>query len=171
MRRLMHYGQILQSHALHFFHLSSPDLLFGFDAEPAQRNIVGVARPTPTSPSQGVLLRKFGQEVIRVTAGKRVHGTGSVPGGVNALTAADATRCARDADQMVAWARTRWQLVKQLHAQQPRAVRPLRRLPLQHAVAGAADGAMELYDGVHLRVRDADGRIAARRSTTSATSS
>jgi NAD-reducing hydrogenase large subunit len=34
-RRLMHYGQILQSHALHFFHLSSPDLLFGFDSEVA----------------------------------------------------------------------------------------------------------------------------------------
>ncbi len=31
-RRLMHYGQILQSHALHFFHLASPDLLFGFDS-------------------------------------------------------------------------------------------------------------------------------------------
>jgi NAD-reducing hydrogenase large subunit len=32
MRRLMHYGQVYQSHALHFFHLCSPDLLFGFDA-------------------------------------------------------------------------------------------------------------------------------------------
>ncbi|TAN62769.1 MAG: Ni/Fe hydrogenase subunit alpha, partial [Magnetospirillum sp.] len=32
-RRLMHYGQMLQSHALHFFHLSSPDLLFGFDSD------------------------------------------------------------------------------------------------------------------------------------------
>jgi NAD-reducing hydrogenase large subunit len=43
MRRLMHYGQMLQSHALHFFHLSSPDLLFGFDSEVGKRNIVGVA--------------------------------------------------------------------------------------------------------------------------------
>ena len=42
-RRLMHYGQILQSHALHFFHLSSPDLLFGFGSDVAKRNIVGVA--------------------------------------------------------------------------------------------------------------------------------
>ena len=39
-RRLMHYGQILQSHALHFFHLCSPDLLFGFDSDATQRNIV-----------------------------------------------------------------------------------------------------------------------------------
>ena len=46
-RRLMHYGQVLQSHALHFFHLSSPDLLFGFDSEVARRNIVGVAAAHP----------------------------------------------------------------------------------------------------------------------------
>ena len=79
----MHYGQILQSHALHFFHLSSPDLLFGFDSDVARRNIVGVAAAYPDMARQGVLLRKFGQEVIRHTAGKRIHGTGSVPGGVN----------------------------------------------------------------------------------------
>jgi NAD-reducing hydrogenase large subunit len=66
-RRLMHYGQIVQSHALHFFHLSSPDLLFGFDADVAQRNIVGVAWRTPRPRAKGVMLRKFGQEVIRVT--------------------------------------------------------------------------------------------------------
>jgi NAD-reducing hydrogenase large subunit len=82
-RRLMHYGQIMQSHALHFFHLSSPDLLLGFDSEATQRNILGVAAAHPDIARQGVLLRKFGQEVIRLTSGKRVHGTGSVPGGVN----------------------------------------------------------------------------------------
>ena len=90
MRRLMHYGQILQSHALHFFHLSSPDLLFGFDSEVARRNIVGVAEKYPDIAKKGILLRKYGQEVIRLTAGKRVHGTGAVPGGVNkSLSAAE----------------------------------------------------------------------------------
>ena len=63
-RRLMHYGQILQSHALHFFHLSSPDLLFGFDSEVQQRNIVGVIAKHPDIAKKGVLLRKFGQEEI-----------------------------------------------------------------------------------------------------------
>src|SRR5690242_2814965 len=76
LRRLMHYGQILQSHALHFFHLASPDLLFGFDSDVAQRNIMGVAAAYPDIARKGVLLRKYGQEVIRITAGKRVHGTG-----------------------------------------------------------------------------------------------
>src|SRR5574343_563429 len=90
LRRLMHYGQMLQSHALHFFHLCSPDLLFGFDSDVTKRNIVGVAMEHPETAKRGVLLRKFGQEVIRVTAGKRVHGTGAVPGGVNkSLTIAE----------------------------------------------------------------------------------
>ena len=65
MRRLMHYGQILQSHALHFFYLSSPDLLFGFDSERGLRNIVGLAAAHPEIAKQGVLLRKFGQEIIQ----------------------------------------------------------------------------------------------------------
>ncbi|MCX7258411.1 MAG: nickel-dependent hydrogenase large subunit, partial [Polaromonas sp.] len=84
-RRLMHYGQMLQSHALHFFHLSSPDLLFGFDSDVAQRNIVGVAQAHPEIAKKGILLRKFGQEIIRITSGKRVHGTGAVPAGINKL--------------------------------------------------------------------------------------
>jgi Coenzyme F420-reducing hydrogenase, alpha subunit len=79
LRRLMHYGQILQSHALHFFHLSSPDLLFGFESEPGRRNIVGVAAAHPDIARQGVLLRKFGQEVIRATAGKRIHAPARCP--------------------------------------------------------------------------------------------
>jgi NAD-reducing hydrogenase large subunit len=97
MRRLMHYGQMLQSHALHFFHLSSPDLLFGFGSDVTARNIVGVVAAHPEVAKKGVLLRKYGQEVIRMTAGKRVHGTGSVPGGVNkSLTRPrSAPRCSR----------------------------------------------------------------------------
>src|SRR5512137_728015 len=83
MRRLMHYGQMFQSHTLHFFHLVSPDLLFGFDADPAIRNVIGVARKFPELAVQGVMMRKYGQEIIKATAGKKIHGTGAIPGGIN----------------------------------------------------------------------------------------
>jgi len=83
MRRLMHYGQIFQSHVLHFFHLSSPDFLFGIDADPAIRNIIGVAMHHKDLAVQGVMMRKYGQEVIKYTAGKKIHGTGAIPGGIN----------------------------------------------------------------------------------------
>ena len=80
MRRLMHYGQTFQSHALHFFHLASPDLLFGFDADVAIRNVIGVAAKYPDLAVQGVMMRKYGQEIIKATAGKKIHGTGAIPG-------------------------------------------------------------------------------------------
>ena len=96
MRRLMHYGQMFQSHVLHFFHLCSPDLLFGFDADPAIRNIIGVAAEYPELAKQGILMRKYGQEVIKATAGKKVHGTGAIPGGINKnLTIAERDELAR----------------------------------------------------------------------------
>jgi NAD-reducing hydrogenase large subunit len=83
MRRLMHYGQMFQSHALHFFHLVSPDLLFGINAHPAKRNVIEVAKEFKNLAVQGVMMRKFGQEIIRATAGKKIHGTGAIPGGIN----------------------------------------------------------------------------------------
>ncbi len=119
-RRLMHYGQILQSHALHFFHLCTPDLLFGFDSESSRRNIAGIAEKYPETARRGILLRKFGQEVIRHTAGKRVHGTGSVPGGVNkSLTKPERDELLKDIYQMVAWSRDAVLMVKELHHQNP----------------------------------------------------
>lgn len=83
LRELMHMGQFVQSHALSFFHLSSPDLLFGFDADPAIRNVVGLVAKFPDLAVKGVMLRKFGQELIKTLGGKKVHPWHSIPGGVN----------------------------------------------------------------------------------------
>jgi hypothetical protein len=136
-RRLMHAGQILQSHALHFFHLSSPDLLFGFGSDVAARNVVGVIAAHPEIAKKGVLLRKYGQEVIRMTAGKRVHGTGSVPGGVNkSLSAEERAELLKDAYQMVAWSRDAVGPDPRPVRAEPRRVQRLRPLPLRRHVPG-----------------------------------
>jgi len=156
-RRLMHYGQILQSHALHFFHLSSPDLLFGFDSDVARRNIVGVAAAFPEIARQGVLLRKYGQEVIRHTAGKRIHGTGSVPGGVNKnLSLAERDELLADIAQTIAWSRDSVQIVRRLFEQNPGLYRTFASFPASTLSLVRADGALDLYHG-GLRARDADG--------------
>ena len=158
-RRLMHYGQVMQSHALHFFYLASPDLLFGFDSDLNRRNIVGVAQAHPEIARKGVLLRKFGQELIRATAGKRVHGTGAVPGGVNQhVSAADHALLQRDVAQMLAWAQEAVAIAKQLHAQNPALYDSFGAVHSSMLSLVRADGALELYDGV-LRARDADGAI------------
>ena len=83
LRRLLHYGQVLQSHALHFFYLAAPDLLFGMDAPVEKRNVVGVAMEHKELARKGILMRKFGQEIIKAIAGKKIHGIAAVPGGVH----------------------------------------------------------------------------------------
>ncbi len=83
LRRIMNLAQLVQSHALSFFHLSSPDLLFGMDAAPEKRNIVGVIAEHPSLGRDGIALRKFGQEIIAMLGGKRIHPGWSVPGGVS----------------------------------------------------------------------------------------
>ncbi len=81
-RRLVNLGQIIQSHALSFFHLSAPDLLLGMDADPEQRNVFGLMASEPEVVRRGIRLRQFGQEVIEKVSGRKIHGHQIVPGGV-----------------------------------------------------------------------------------------
>lgn len=82
LRQLIHMGQFIQSHALHFFHLASPDLLLGWDYDPALRNVFGVVQQFPDLARKGIRLRKFGQEIIAALGGKKIHPAFAVPGGV-----------------------------------------------------------------------------------------
>jgi len=157
-RRLMHYGQILQSHALHFFHLCSPDLLFGFDSDVAKRNIVGIVAAYPDIAKQGVLLRKFGQEVIRVTAGKRIHGTGSIPGGVNKnVSIEERDYLLKDVEQIVAWSSASVGIAKQLFEQNLELYTNFGRFNAHTLNMVRDDGALDLYHG-GLRARDMNGK-------------
>ncbi len=83
LRRVMNLAQIVQSHALSFFYLSSPDLLLGMDADPARRNLVGVLQDNPELARDGIRLRQFGQNIIESLGGKRIHPGWIVPGGVS----------------------------------------------------------------------------------------
>jgi NAD-reducing hydrogenase large subunit len=90
LRRLMNLAQIVQSHALSLFHLSSPDLLYGFDADPSTRNIFGLIKTHPQFAKDGIKLRKFGQEIIGLLGGKKIHPAWVVPGGVSEPLSAEA---------------------------------------------------------------------------------
>jgi len=83
LRELMHMGQFVQSHGMHFFHLAAPDFVLGFDADPAVRNVFGIIAANPQLALKAVGLRRFGQQIIERLGGKRVHPNFAVPGGVN----------------------------------------------------------------------------------------
>jgi NAD-reducing hydrogenase large subunit len=163
MRRLMHYGQIFQSHSLHFFHLASPDLLFGIDADPAIRNIIGVALKHKDLAVQGVMMRKFGQEIIQITAGKKIHGTGAIPGGINKhLTVEERDRFLKgpdplNADKMIEWSLQALEFFKDYYKKNKDFIDNFSVFPSNFLSLVRKDGAMDLYHGV-LRAVDPSGK-------------
>jgi NAD-reducing hydrogenase large subunit len=163
MRRLMHYGQFFQSHVLHFFHLSSPDFLFGFDGDPVTRNIIGVIQENRDLAVQGVMMRKYGQEIIKYTAGKKVHGTGAIPGGINknlSIAERDILLNGPDplnADKMVDWSVGALDFFKSYHKANLKTVDGFASFPSNHLSIVREDGAFDIYNGV-LRAVDAEGK-------------
>ncbi len=156
-RRLMHYGQMFQSHALHFFHLCSPDLLFGFDADVALRNVVGVIQKFPDLAVQGVMMRKYGQEIIQATAGKKIHGTGAIPGGVNKnLSIEERDALLKDIDQMIEWSRGALQIAKDYTFENLEELSDFGSFDSNHLSLIRKDGAMDFYHG-DLRAINAEG--------------
>ena len=86
-RKIINLAQILQSHTLNFFHLSSPDFVYGFDAPKEDRNIFKMMQTHPQMAKDGIALRAFGQKIIQALGGKRIHPDAIIPGGVaNKLT-------------------------------------------------------------------------------------
>jgi len=162
MRRLMHYGQMFQSHTLHFFHLVSPDLLFGIDGDPAIRNIIGVALKHKDLAVQGVMMRKYGQEVIKHTAGKKIHGTGAIPGGINKNLSLEERDLLlngdemMNADKMVEWSQGALDFFKGYHKANSNFINNIAKFPSNHLSIVRKDGALDFYHGV-LRSVDSEG--------------
>jgi NAD-reducing hydrogenase large subunit len=121
------------------------------------RNVIGVAQKHPELAVQGVLMRKFGQEVIKATAGKKMHGTGAIPGGMNKnLSIAERDELLKDIDQMVEWSRRAVKIAKDYTVENlalGQGVRQLRLEPPQHRPRGRRPGPLH---GV-LRAKDKDG--------------
>lgn len=164
MRRLMHYGQIFQSHSLHFFHLAAPDMVFGIAGDPAIRNIIGIALTDKDLAVQGVMMRKFGQEIIQATAGKKIHGTGAIPGGINKhLSTEERDRFLKgadplNADKMIEWSQGAIQWFRDYHSKNKEFIDNYSVFPSNHLSLVRKDGALDLYHGV-LRAVDSKGNM------------
>lgn len=96
LRRLMNLAQITQSHALSFFHLSSPDFLLGWDSDPAKRNVFGLIATDPALARAGIRLRQFGQTIIELLGARKIHSAWTVPGGVRSPLSEEGRQWIRD---------------------------------------------------------------------------
>ncbi len=164
LRRLMHFGQIFQSHALHFFYLASPDLLFGMDAPVEKRNVMAVAVENRELAIKGITMRKFGQEIIKAVAGKRIHGILAVPGGVyKTFTEKERdyfldNKEIEDIDTMIEWSQGMIDFMKGYHEKNKKLLDEFAAFPSGHLGMVNEQGALDLYDG-KLRAIDSEGEV------------
>ncbi len=159
LRRLMHIGQNLSSHALSFFHLSSPDFLLGYDSDPAKRNILGIAEKFPDIAVRGIRLRKFGQELSERITGKKIHIMGIVPGGMAyPLTEENRKALLEWIPEAIETVQLGINIIKKFHEDNPEMVASFANSPTLYLGTVGPGGEHELYDG-KLRFMDGDGII------------
>jgi NAD-reducing hydrogenase large subunit len=164
LRRVLNLAQIVQSHALSFFYLSSPDLLLGMDSDPAARNIVGVFAADPEFARSGIRLRQFGQQAIERMAGKRIHPAWVVPGGVNApLSTEVRDEILAGIPEAIRTAETALSRTKQLLERFREEIRAFANFPSLFMGMVDEKGRVDFYDGT-LRFVDAGGRVVVDRA-------
>ena len=157
LRRVMNWGQIVQSHALSFYHLSGPDLLLGMESDPAQRNVVGLIQRFPDVARQGIRLRQFGQEVIRLLGGKSIHPAWTVPGGVREpLTEEKRQLIQSMLPEAFQGVELGLKLLKDAMPTLTNEIRSYGTFPSLFMGLVTPDGGLEHYDGL-LRVVDSNG--------------
>ncbi|HQX01040.1 MAG TPA: Ni/Fe hydrogenase subunit alpha [Anaerolineales bacterium] len=148
LRELMHMGQIIQSHGMHFFELSGPDLLLGFDENPETRNIVGLINANPELTVKAVQLRKFGQEIIKTLGGRRIHPVFAIPGGVNkALTQQERDGILKNSDSAIDTLRIGLQIIKEWAERNMEDINKFAVFPTGYFGLTTPQNGLELYDG------------------------
>lgn len=158
LRELMHMGQVIQSHGMHFFELAGPDLLLGFDADPATRNVVGLIGANPELATKAVMLRKFGQEIIQTLGGRRIHPVFAVPGGVNkALHVSERDGILSGVDEAIATIQVGLGLIRGWAEQNMEDINKFAVFPTGYFGLVTPENGLELYDG-QIRLIGQDGQ-------------
>ena len=161
LRRLMNLGQMIQSHALSFFHLSAPDFLLGWDTPPAQRNVFGLIASNKDLARAGIRLRQFGQEIIEVLGGKKIHPAWAVPGGVRSpLTEAGRAKIRAWLPEAYVTTKTAFELFAKVLSSHKREIQIFGNFPSLFMGLVEPDGTWEHHGG-KLRFTDSSGSIIA----------
>jgi NAD-reducing hydrogenase large subunit len=161
LRRMMNLAQLTQSHALSFFHLSSPDFLLGWDSDPAKRNVFGLIAADPDLARAGIRLRQFGQQIIEWLGARKIHSAWSVPGGVRSPLSEEGRAWIKERlPESRETTENALSLFKQLLDRFETEVQTFGKFPSLFMSLVAANGNWEHYGG-HLRFVDSEGTIVA----------
>jgi NAD-reducing hydrogenase large subunit len=161
LRELVHMGQMIQSHGMHFFELAGPDIILGIDADPAVRNVAGLVEADPELVLRAVRLRAFGQKIISTMGERRVHPIFGIPGGVTKpLSSQDRDTIRREVDENLATAEVGLTIFKNWAEQNQRMMDEFAVFPSAYMGLVRSDGALELYQGQVRLVDPAGGQLA-----------
>jgi len=159
LRELIHMGQIIQSHSMHFFELAGPDLILGWDADPRIRNVAGLIQANPELALKAVKLRKFGQRIIELVAGRRIHPTFAIPGGVNqAFDPKSRDEILKGIDEMISYVEDGISIATKYIEDNKEVCDKFASFPTGYMGLVKDDGSLELYDG-KIRFMDKDGNV------------
>lgn len=116
LRELGYCAHILHSHIAHIYAMAvGPDLICGWAATPAERNVVGVIQAVGPEIGKRVLVnRAYTQTIQEIVGGKATHPVFGLPGGVSqALSAENRDKIAKMAKELVEFGKFTLQVVDQ----------------------------------------------------------
>ncbi len=158
LRELMHMSQMIHSHALHFFYLAAPDLLFGPDASPEQRNVIGILNANPDLGKKAIRLRQIGQASIEKVGGRSIHPVSAIPGGMSKpLSHEDRYIMLKEMDEALELAKLALGVAKEVNDKYRDLIPRFASFKTKY-MGLVRDGALELYDGI-LRIKDENGNL------------
>jgi len=158
LRRLMQNIAYVSDKILHFYFLAAPDFVIGPDADYSVRNVVGIIKAAPDIAKQVVHMRHLGAQMLEGFAGRAIHPTFSVPGGVSKpMTETERQKMLAPAQELLEFSKFSMKFAKEnVFPKYMDTIKSLGVIKVGYLGTVREDGALDFYDG-KLRMMKPDG--------------
>ena len=158
LRSLMQNIAYVSDKILHFYFLAAPDFVIGPDADYSVRNVVGILQAAPDIAKKVVHMRHLGAQMLEAFAGRAIHPTFSVPGGVSKpLTAAERGKMLPPAQELLEFSKFSIKFAKEnVFPKYMDTIKSIGVIAVGYLGTVREDGALDFYDG-KLRMMKPDG--------------
>jgi len=158
LRRLMQNIAYVSDKILNFYFLAAPDFVIGPDADYSVRNVIGIVQAAPEIAKKVVHMRHLGAQIIEGFAGRAIHPTFAVPGGVSKpMTEAERQKILPLAQELLEFAKFSMQFAKEnVFPKYLDEIKSIGVIKVGYLGTVTGDGALDFYDG-KLRLMKPDG--------------
>jgi F420-non-reducing hydrogenase large subunit len=166
-RELFYCAHMIHSHIAHFFALAAPDFVVGPEADPAERNVLGLIQKVGLDLGKEVIKqRAYAQAIQEKIGGKATHPVCALPGGVSKpITEEERRDFEEKAKAFVEFAKTSLKIFEQAVLGEPRYLDLIQSpaYTMRTYYMGLVDeqNRLAFYDG-QVRVVDPEGKEVAR---------